>query len=76
VAKEEGVGAFCWGLVKGKTQTHLPWDKWENPNLEGLKDRWFHDVFDEDGTPHDPTEIEFLRMLNRIDEAKACQQAA
>ena len=75
VAKEHGVGTFCWGLVKGKTQTHLPWDKWENPNIEGLKDRWFHDIFDEDGVPHDPAEVEFLRLLRRIDEVTT-QQAA
>jgi len=67
VAKEHAVGTFCWGLVKGKTQTHLPWDKWENPNLEGLKDRWFHDIFEKDGTPHDASEVEFLRLLTDLD---------
>ena len=71
VAKELDVGAFCWGLVKGKTQTHLPWAAWENPNIEGLKDAWFHDIFDESGVPHDPREVEFLRLLNRIDAIAA-----
>lgn len=71
VAKEHAVGTFCWGLVKGKTQTHLPWDKWENPNLDGLKDRWFHDIFEEDGTPHDAEEVAFLRLLTQLDEASA-----
>ena len=71
VAKEHDVGTFCWGLVKGKTQTHLPWDKWENPNLEGLKERWFHDIFHEDGTPHDPSEVAFLRLLNQLDKHAA-----
>lgn len=71
VAKEHNVGTFCWGLVKGKTQTHLPWDKWENPNIEGLKDRWFHDIFDADGTPHDRAEVDFLRLLNQMDDQAA-----
>ncbi|AQR75896.1 1,4-beta-xylanase [Sphingomonas sp. LM7] len=67
VAKECGVGAFCWGLVRGKTQTHLPWQSWENPNLAGLQDKWFHDIFDAGGVAHDPQEVEFLRLLNAID---------
>jgi hypothetical protein len=71
VAKEMEVGTFCWGLVRGKTQTHLPWDRWINPDLEGLKDAWFHDIFDEDGVPHDPEEVEFLRLLSAIDQAAA-----
>jgi hypothetical protein len=71
VAKEHEVGTFCWGLVKGKTQTHLPWDKWENPNIEGLKERWYHDIFHEDGTPHDETEVEFLRLISELDKIAA-----
>jgi len=67
VARDHEVGAFCWGLVRGKTQTHLPWDAWPNPNIEGLKDAWFHDVFDEDGIPHDPAEVAFLRLLRKLD---------
>ena len=70
IAKEEQVGTFCWGLVKGKTQTHLPWDKWENPNLEGLKEKWFHDIFDVDGTPHDENEVAFLRLISELDEMR------
>lgn len=70
-AKELEVGAFCWGLVRGKTQTHLPWDSWQNPNIEGLKDAWFHDIFDETGEPHDPREVEFLRLLNQLDTLTA-----
>lgn len=68
IAKERQVGAFCWGLVRGKTQTHLPWAAWENPNLAGLKDKWFHDIFDVGGVPYDAAEIAFLRMLRALDE--------
>ena len=65
-AREHGVGTFCWGLVRGKTQTHLPWDKWENPGLCQLKDPWFHDIFDVDGVPHDPSEIAFLQQFKKV----------
>jgi len=65
-AKEHKVGAFCWGLVRGKTQTHLPWDKWERPRTDLPEDAWFHDIFDEGGTPYDPAEVEFLRMLSAV----------
>jgi hypothetical protein len=72
VARASGVGTFCWGLVRGKTQTHLPWDSWENPNLAGLKDKWFHDIFEVDGAAHDPQEIEFLRLLTAIEAETPC----
>jgi hypothetical protein len=65
-AKEHEVGTFCWGLVRGKTQTHLPWKNWESPKLAS-EDAWFHDVFDEDGIPHDQSEVEFLQLLSAID---------
>ena len=31
VAQAMKVGAWSWGLVRGKTQTHLPWDSWQTP---------------------------------------------
>lgn len=65
-AKEHRVGAFCWGLVRGKTQTHLPWSNWERPRSDVPEGAWFHDIFDENGVPHDPQEVEFLRLLSRI----------
>lgn len=63
-AKEHRVGTFCWGLVRGKTQTHLPWDKWDGALPEVAKDVWFHDIFDEAGVPHDAAEVELLRLLS------------
>jgi hypothetical protein len=66
IARENGVGTFCWGLVRGKTQTHLPWENWENPNIHALKDRWFHDIFDEHGVAHDQREVELLKSLSGI----------
>lgn len=61
VAKEQKVGAFCWGLVLGRTQTHLPW----KPAKKRTKasDIWFHDVLHPDGKPHLPHEAAFLRKI-------------
>lgn len=71
VAKKNKVGAFCWGLVQGKTQTHLPWDSWANPRIEPTTEPWFHDIFDAAGVPHDATEVEFIRKLTELDTPKA-----
>ncbi len=62
-ARAAGVGALCWGLVRGKTQTHLPWDSWSRPYLDGPAGPWFHDIFEPDGTPHDQAEVDFLRAM-------------
>ena len=66
-AKKAGVGAFCWGLVQGKTQTHLPWDSWTKPYVDGPAGPWFHDVFDAAGVPHDAAEVAFIRKLTEAD---------
>ena len=63
VARAHGVGALCWGLVRGKTQTHLPWDSWTTPYGDDHAGPWFHDVFDADGTPHDAGEVALIRSL-------------
>lgn len=67
VAKKAKVGAFCWGLVKGKTQTHLPWDSWANPYADDPTRTWFHDVFDAQGVPHDAAEVAFIKLLTEAD---------
>jgi hypothetical protein len=74
-AREHRVGAICWGLVRGKTQTHLPWDKWDGHLPHVPQDTWFHDVFDEMGAPHDPAEVDFLRLLTAIDDADRAMAA-
>ncbi|QYE36205.1 glycoside hydrolase family 5 protein [Polymorphobacter sp. PAMC 29334] len=61
VAKAAGVGAFNWGLVRGDTQTNLPWDSWDSPYVDRPAGAWFHDIFNADGTPFDPAEPIFLR---------------
>jgi hypothetical protein len=67
IARAEGVGAICWGLVRGKTQTHLPWVAWQEKGFGGVGEPWFHDIFEVDGAAHDPAEVEFLRLIARID---------
>ena len=54
----EGVGALHWGLVNGKTQTHLPWG-----HRPGDPDPvvWQHDLFHGDHSVYDPKELELFR---------------
>lgn len=60
VFRSYSVGCLHWGLVNGKTQTHLPWGHrpgQPDPEL------WQHDLFRPDRTPYDPAEIERFRHL-------------
>lgn len=68
IARAEGVGAICWGLVRGKTQTHLPWVAWADKGYGGVGEPWFHDIFEVDGAAHDPAEVEFLRLITALDD--------
>lgn len=62
---ERGVGCFQWGLVKGRTQTWLPWpeDLLREHGGSPERDVWFHDLLHEDGRPYDKTEVETIRSL-------------
>lgn len=53
-----GVGCFHWGLVRGRSQTIFPWD---SPEGAAPPARWFHDLLDADGSPHDPAETASFR---------------
>lgn len=59
VFRAENVGCINWGLVNGKTQTHLPWSTEIDPNLS----LWFHDIFYPDGTPYREDEVAFIRQV-------------
>ena len=61
--KARGVGCIQWGLVKGRTQTWLPWPDDLVAAHGGHADRsvWFHDILDETGAPYDREEAEILR---------------
>lgn len=59
--KEKNMGNFFWGLVNGKTQTHLPWShRPEMPEYTGL---WQHDIFKKDFTPYKNEEIELIKKI-------------
>jgi len=60
--KEQGVGAYSWGLVDGKTQTIYPWDSWVRP-YDDEPEEWFHDIFRADGTPYREAEVAFIRKV-------------
>ena len=65
-----GVGCFQWGLVKGRTQTWLPWPDDLVRAHGGRIDRdvWFHDLLDESGHPYDRHEVETIRALTGLTE--------
>jgi hypothetical protein len=58
--KHEGVGAYNWGFVSGKSQTIYPWDSWQK-HYTAEPPLWFHDIFHTDGKPYDPDEIRYIR---------------
>ncbi len=57
---QQSVGAYCWGLVSGKTQTIYPWSSWTR-KFTAEPDEWFHDIFRPDGTPYREEEVTFIR---------------
>lgn len=64
ILKKYNVGAYNWGLVEGKTQTHCPWDSWST-KYETEPPLWFHDIFRKNGEPYIAEEIEFLKEITR-----------
>ena len=60
--KRERVGAISWGLVRGRTNTHLLWAVKRKPGYDPLNpSEWFHDIFHPDGTPYRQSEVDFIR---------------
>ncbi len=58
--KKRNIGAYNWGFVRGKTQTHIPWDDKTSGNEPAI---WFHDILKSDGNPYDANETTFLKKL-------------
>jgi hypothetical protein len=58
--KAQGVAAYNWGFVAGKTQTNYPWDSWQK-KYTAEPPVWFHEIFRADGTPYLPREVEYIR---------------
>ncbi len=63
--KDRKVGCFQWGLVQGRTQTHLPWPADLVAAHGGRADRtiWFHDLLTKTGEPYRTSETEKVREL-------------
>ena len=63
------VGCINWGLVAGKTNTIYAWQDLQDPmkrktvTLDECSEPevWFHDLFRQDGTPYDLSEIETFK---------------
>ena len=62
--KAESIGCYQWGLVKGKTQTHIPWPEIKRID-ENYHGRWFHDALTEEGVAYDPEEIALIKKLTK-----------
>jgi hypothetical protein len=60
--KEQGIGAYNWGFVAGKTNTIYPWDSWQKP-YPAEPETWFHDIFRADGTPYRAEEVDYIRKI-------------
>lgn len=58
--REHNIGAYNWGFVAGKSQTHCPWDSWQTP-YDDEPSLWFHDIFRSNGDAYDLKEVEFLK---------------
>ena len=63
--KQKKIGSYSWGLVAGFSQHYLPWEwlKAARPELDYSK--WQHDLFHEDHTPYDPSEIELIKECTK-----------
>ncbi|GAO41559.1 cellulase family glycosylhydrolase [Flavihumibacter petaseus] len=56
---QEKIGCMLWGVVNGKTQTHLPWG--HRPGDPAPK-IWQHDLYTADFRPYDTAEISLLKQ--------------
>lgn len=64
IGKEGKIGMINWGFVKGRTQTHLPWDSWKKPYVNGREPAvWHHEIFYPDGKPYQQKEVDIIRKL-------------
>ncbi len=62
---QENIGCYQWGLVNGKTQTHIPWPDILNKlsDYSVNSGEWFHDILHSDGRPYSEIEIETIKRL-------------
>jgi hypothetical protein len=55
----QNVGCLHWGLVNGKTQTHLPWG--HRPGDGPYRGIWQHDLYTTDHKMYSPFELQLFR---------------
>jgi len=60
--QQEGVAAYNWGFVDGKTQTIYPWDSWTK-TYTAEPPAWFHDIFRRDGKPYSTKETDYIKSV-------------
>jgi hypothetical protein len=60
--KQQGVSAYNWGFVAGKTQTQYPWDSWRQ-QYTSEPPTWFHEIFRADGRPYRAEEVAYIRSV-------------
>ncbi len=62
---QEKIGCYQWGLVNGKTQTHIPWPDILNKlsDYSVNSGEWFHDVLHSDGRAYSEIEIATIKQL-------------
>lgn len=61
--RQEYVGCYCWGLVRGKTQTFNPWGSEKGAPEPEL---WFHDIFYPEGRHYLSEETAIIRQLTSL----------
>jgi hypothetical protein len=64
------VGCVSWGLVNGKTQTHLPWGF--RPENLPFKGAWQHDLFRGDFSPYNANEIKLIKEVLNAKNPTRC----
>lgn len=73
VLQKHGVGAYNWGFVAGKSQTHCPWDSWEI-TYQDEPELWFHDIFRSNGQPYKAEEVAFLKGMLKEQKAEPVRE--
>jgi len=59
VFRQNNVGSMLWGLVNGKTQTHLSWG--HRPEQLPYNGPWQHDIYTSDFKPYKESEIAVIK---------------
>lgn len=70
------IGAYNWGFVLGKYQTHEPWNGiWEKMDAGQDFDvtKWQHDLFRPSHRPYNPKEIKLIEYYNKKADERFAQ---